>query len=843
MLRPSLTILIALCACNKKSDPTESDPSDTTDTGLATEVSPDAQSLDDLRSRSEIDVAYAVLRQVPAAVALRVPIVSGNDPVEWGLQFLEDHADFYRFSDPRSELVPVGVESDGPLTFVRFQPVATDGELEIPLLNGGFTMAMDDSHVLFTAGQYVPDLQPPSPQIDAQAAFGDIDTVLGLTEATLDGPPTLGALAEWSDDGDPDVRTVWRASLTGLQPMPDGGPIAWQVDVDAQGGEVVNIVDTSPSMTKQMRVGSAEGGSGTGCWPTPVWFTEEGPTDAYEVRLDSVGDGQAAFDLGHVVYDAFAQDLGLWGNDGFGAQMNLDVYMGANNAYAIGTCNRMVFGQGFVTLDVIGHEFSHLIDHAHGNLVYQGLSGALDESFADVFGALMDGNWTIGEDVPGGPIRSMSNPPAHGHPDHVLASVSGDGIGLRDPNSTSDAGHVHTNSGIPNKAAFLISQGGNHNGIPVQGLGRDKTARLYLSVLTHVTNPKLTFEGARHSLYYWAWAMGQNGLYGFEPGDECTVANAFASVGVLPQRADVDCDGVPDGWDGDDDGDGIGDRQDNCWRTPNPTQIDRDGDGLGDVCDTDDDGDGHVDRRDNCPAVSNRDQADTDGDGTGDRCDDDDRDRVLDIYDNCPTVANWSQRDTDGDGIGDACDTDRDGDGIDNRRDVCPDTADPEQTDSDGDGIGDACDNCPSDDNAEQTDCDGNGIGRACDDSPGEVYDCALPPQTAVEMHLFVHPLDIVALPILELEDLARNRDAVLELTIDGLDDWHVADQHGQVVAHGRRLTRDGTETAAQWRPSLSYGGPDASRAAVRYRLMVPPARIDESFEIDLTHAWADAAR
>jgi hypothetical protein len=75
-----------------------------------------------------------------------------------------------------------------------------------------------------------------------------------------------------------------------------------------------------------------------------------------------------------------------------------------------------------------------------------------------------------------------------------------------------------------------------------------------------------------------------------------------------------------------------------------------------------------------------------------------DGDGVPDDTDNCPDVANPDQADSDGDGIGNACDTGDDGDLSDvdedevpAQDDNCPFVFNPDQTDSDGDGEGDAC--------------------------------------------------------------------------------------------------------------------------------------------------------
>ena len=151
--------------------------------------------------------------------------------------------------------------------------------------------------------------------------------------------------------------------------------------------------------------------------------------------------------------------------------------------------SQMVYGDGFPVDDVVGHELTHGVTDFESSLFYFAQSGAINESLSDVFGEFIDlsntagggddsaaARWKIGEDL--GTIRDMSNPPAFGDPDMMQSpnyvSAYGDNAG------------VHTNSGVNNKAAFLMTDGGTFNGKTVTALGIDKVARIYYEAQVHL---------------------------------------------------------------------------------------------------------------------------------------------------------------------------------------------------------------------------------------------------------------------------------------------------------------------------------------------------------------------
>jgi hypothetical protein len=143
-----------------------------------------------------------------------------------------------------------------------------------------------------------------------------------------------------------------------------------------------------------------------------------------------------------------------------------------DNAYWNGSY--MIFGEGdesfypLTSIDVIGHELTHGFIQGICDLEYKGHSGALNESFADIFGVMLEfyvyekykskllgkSDWCIGEDLAINDrcLRDMADPNACEQPAKMFDKF------YLDPRSMIDYGGVHVNSGIPNHCFYLISQ-------------------------------------------------------------------------------------------------------------------------------------------------------------------------------------------------------------------------------------------------------------------------------------------------------------------------------------------------------------------------------------------------
>lgn len=109
---------------------------------------------------------------------------------------------------------------------------------------------------------------------------------------------------------------------------------------------------------------------------------------------------------------------------------------------------------------IVAHELTHALTQQVCGLEYEGLSGALNESFSDVFGVCFEFyihelfssiGWELGSEC-GFLLRNMKNPHVCNQPE-----VMGDCYYI-DPSSYHDNGGVHINSGIPNHVFYCIQE-------------------------------------------------------------------------------------------------------------------------------------------------------------------------------------------------------------------------------------------------------------------------------------------------------------------------------------------------------------------------------------------------
>ena len=183
--------------------------------------------------------------------------------------------------------------------------------------------------------------------------------------------------------------------------------------------------------------------------------------------------------LGHT-HELYRTEYSRASIDDDNLPLEATVHFGRHYDNAFWNGERMVFGDGdgqvftrmTASLSVIGHELTHGVTQYTAGLEYSGQSGALNESFSDVFGALVEqrtanqtaseASWLIGvglftDEVEGEAIRSMKAP-GTAYDDDVLgadpqpASMSGY------VETEEDYGGVHLNSGIPNRAFYLVAE-------------------------------------------------------------------------------------------------------------------------------------------------------------------------------------------------------------------------------------------------------------------------------------------------------------------------------------------------------------------------------------------------
>src|SRR5215831_919879 len=213
-----------------------------------------------------------------------------------------------------------------------------------------------------------------------------------------------------------------------------------------------------------------------------------------------------------------------------------EVHFGVHYDNAFWDGERMMFGDGDGRLftgftgavEVIGHELTHGVTQDTLNLLYTGQSGALNESISDVFGSLVrqykldqtaeQADWLIGAGILGPALhgvalRSMKAPGTAYEGDNQPATMSGYLV------TSADNGGVHTNSGIPNHAFYLVASA-------LGGHSWEKAGRIWYETMR---DSRLT-SSAQFQAFANLTADNAGRLFGY--AEQQAVIDAWQQVGI-----------------------------------------------------------------------------------------------------------------------------------------------------------------------------------------------------------------------------------------------------------------------------------------------------------------------
>ncbi|QDO82645.1 peptidase M4 family protein [Shewanella psychropiezotolerans] len=366
----------------------------------------------------------------------------------------------------------------------------------LPVAGAGMVLHADINGSVYSVnGDFVPggDL-PLNPDLSAVEAFG-----LSDLKGTRSGKPELSYVLGSDGNG----HLAWKATFEYVN---EEGPQRDIVFIDTSTGKVAArhpqimyalFLDTQDCKQKTRRCRTIS-------------------TSSIEIDTDDL-----AIDFAHnyaiATYNYYWNNHGRDSIDNAGMTLISRVHYGRNYNNAFWDGSQMTYGDGdgvnFIPMsqdaDVVAHELTHGVTERSSGLIYQNESGALNEAWSDIFGAMVDRQegamgadiWLLGEDIytpgtSGDALRNMADPAAMGDYDYYPTRYTG----------SSDNGGVHWNSGIANLAFVLLVEGGHHPrsgepGIPailVTGIGFAAAADIFYAANTACLTPSSDFATARY---------------------------------------------------------------------------------------------------------------------------------------------------------------------------------------------------------------------------------------------------------------------------------------------------------------------------------------------------------
>ncbi|MDA8429962.1 MAG: M4 family metallopeptidase [Geobacteraceae bacterium] len=421
-------------------------------------------------------------------------------PEAAALGFMKEYGTLFGITTPDEGLkVRRKTSNAAGHSFVRFQQVHQG----IPVFGGELVVQTGRLNgVLSVSGKAVPHLQMEVvPTITAEAAKEAALALVGKhwrkeravlrasdPELTIYNPIILGPGLDTNS-------LVWRLEVSAT----DLSPIRELVLVDAKRGFIALHFNQAPHAKTRSIYDfyNQRENATTLLLPGTLVRGEGGSPSA------TVPDVNYAYDYAGDTYDFYLNTHGRDSIDNAGLPLISTVRYcssGTNDSCpyqnAFWNGSQMVYGDGFTTSkDVVAHELTHGVTEKESGLFYYMQSGAINESLSDVWGEFVDqtyspfpspaNRWIMGDALPQtiGPIRSMKDPTLFQNPDKMSSSyyICADGN-----YGSSDMGGVHYNSGINNKAAYLMTDGGSFNGKTVTGLGITKVAKIYYEAQTNL---------------------------------------------------------------------------------------------------------------------------------------------------------------------------------------------------------------------------------------------------------------------------------------------------------------------------------------------------------------------
>lgn len=495
----------------------------------------------------------------PSAAAAKVPSFIGE--VWKAPAGLSGEDKVYGYLEKQKDVLQLGSDVKGKLKINSRQTDARSGTehyklqqyvQNIPVYGAQQTVHLDkEGNVTSYLGKVFPDAANSSNGLEAKLSPND-----AIKIANTDTEKETGKLGKAEKEPKAELYIyhdngknllVYATEVNTLEPV----PVRTRYFIDAVSGDIVRKYSLLENET----------GTGTGVLGDTKTFTTTFNGTTYQLKDTTRGNGIQTYTAknrtslpgtlltstnnsswtdpagvdahayAEAVYDFYKNKFGRNSLDGNGLLIKSTVHYwkSYNNAFWNGV--QIVFGDGdgstFIPLsgdlDVVGHELTHGVTENTANLDYYGEPGALNESISDIIGNSIEGkNWLVGEEVytpgtAGDALRSLSDPTLYGQPDHYSNLYTG----------TSDNGGVHTNSGINNKAFYLLAQGGNFHNVNVTGIGRDKAVTIYYNTLVYYLSVYSNFSDIRA-----AAIQAAQDLYGTGSAEATAVANAYSAVGV-----------------------------------------------------------------------------------------------------------------------------------------------------------------------------------------------------------------------------------------------------------------------------------------------------------------------